>query len=532
MKKKLEKQQLIQGKFFGSNAVLTAVKMRVKVTTLFCVICSLGNILHVYQICDEYLRYDVTTNVQVTVADEIPFPSITLCVDLIDSLQWTTFTNETRRKLIPFTDEATLSRLAHDPHAILSIMQTVRQETVDFFSVDHFRRVVYANLVKELSVVEIINASASLSDMVDKISITKLLYNESELMTMRKEDRVSNGQVSFDTNESHNVQFTIDMTYIHLREKCIVMRPQPELQNTINYDDQISRSGIALITFGGQYSRPIRVMVLKHGYLNTLTDTWINALPNRKVISSFVTHSSTLLEYPYKTNCRDYSKTGIMSRSQCRQECFRTLSISRFNGILQESYAFPSDTISLKTIPKDNEYLFEDILEQCKQTCFQRDCQSLVYIQSQTGQTHMTYEMGIFRDTCSLNDTSESQKKLCKKQKRVQKSYLYTLLAEGNPGTSTETQPAIPLISFLTGLFSTFGFWLGLSVFGSANFIQTLWSKTRKNKKLKSRTQQDVVRIISQQQPTLHGNLQQGKHLKRQRVTGYSWDGTIENGYR
>ena len=471
-------------------------------TTLFCLICSLGNILHVYQICDEYLRYDVTTNVQVTVPDEIPFPSITLCVDLIDSLKWNAISNKTRRKLIPFTDEATLWRLAHDPHAMLSIMQSVPQETSDLFSIDHFKRMVYANLAKELSVSEIINVSASLNDMVDRISITKLLYNESQLMTLRKEDKVSNGQVSFNINESHSVQFTIDMTYIHSREKCIVIRPQSELQNTINYDDQISRSGITLISFGGQCSRPIRVMVLKHGYLNTPTDTRINALPNRKVISSFVTHSSTLLEYPYKTNCRDYSKAGIMSRSQCRQECFRTLSISRFNGIFEESYAFPSDTISLKSAPKDNEYLFEDILEQCKRTCFQRDCQSLVYIQSQTGQTHMTSEMGIFRDTCSFNNTKQSQKNLCKKQQRVQKSYLYTLLAEGNPGTSTETQAAIPLISFLTGLFSTFGFWLGLSVFGSANFIQSLWSKTRKNKKLNPRARDDVLRIIQQQQST------------------------------
>ena len=488
--------------FFRSNTVLTAVKMRVKVTTLFCLICSLGNILHVYQICDEYLRFDVTTNVQVSVPNKMTFPSITLCVDLIDSLNWSTISVERRQKLIDFTDKPILSNLVHNPHTILSVMQTVPQDTYDLF-----RKVVYGNLVKELSVSEIMNVSASLSDMVDSIEVTKLLYNESQLMTLRKEDRVSNGQVSFNTNELHSVQFTIDMTYIHLREKCIVIRPQPELQNTINYDDQISRSGNAFISLGGQYNRPIRIYVLRHGYLNTPTDSWMNVLPNRKVASSFVTHSSTLLEYPYKTNCRDYSKSGMLSRSQCRQQCFRTLSISRFNGILQESYAFPSDLSYLKNASKDNEYLFEDILEQCKQSCFQTDCQSLVYIQSDAGQTRMTSQMGTFGVTCSLNDTSESVRNLCKKEKKLKKSYLYTLLTEGNPGTRTETQPAIPLVSFLTGLFSTFGFWLGLSVFGSANFIQILWSKTRKNKKLKRRTQQDVVRIIRQQQPISHGNL-------------------------
>ena len=471
--------------------------MKVKVTTLYCVICSLANILHVYQICDEYLRYDVTTNVQVSVPDEIPFPSITLCVDLIDSLNWAAISNETRRKLLSFISEPSFSYMVTNPDKILSRIEKLPQASRDVMS-----RKVYGILVKELSVEEIINVSASLSEMVDNIKTTKLLYNVSQLVSLRKEEKVSKGQVSFNTNESHNLQFTVDMTYIHLREKCIVIRPQPELQNTINFDDQIRKSGTAFFSFGGQYNRMIRVLVLKHGYLNTPTDTWISFKSNRKILSSFVTHSSTLLEYPYKTNCRDYSKSGMLSRSQCRQQCFKTLFISRFKGIPEESYAFQSDTTYLQTAPKDNESLFQDILEHCKRSCFQRECQSLVYIQSEIDRTNLTSPYVY----CSWSNKSKSLQSVCEEQDKLRKSCIYTLLADGKPGTRTETQPAIPLVSFLTGLFSTFGFWLGLSVFGSANFIQILRNKIRKKKKIKPRTQQNNVRIIRRQQSTSHSN--------------------------
>ena len=467
----------------------SAAKMKVKATTLYYVMCSLGNILHVYQICDEYLRYDVTTNVQVAVPDEIPFPSITLCVDLIDSLNWTAISNKTKRKMLDFLPEPDVSYMVTNTDRFLSQIKKMPQQHRDVV-----RQVLYGGLVKELSVAKIINASASFSDMVDSIKVTKLLFNESQLVSLRKEEKVSKGQVSFNTNESHSLQFTVDMTYIHLTEKCIVMRPQLGLQNSINYDDQISRSGFAFFSFGGHYNWPIRVHVLRHGYVSKSEDTCVVIGPNTNIKSSFVTHSSTLLEYPYKTNCRDYTKIGILSRGQCRQKCFKAIAISQFNRIPEKSYAFESDTAYLQTPRKDNESLmtyvfaiakgnesmYDDILEQCKRTCFQRECQSLVYIQSNMLQLFMTSPLG---NTCSLKDTRESQRNLCKEEEQLRKSYLFTLVTQGKPGTKTESQPVIPLISFLTGLFSTFGFWLGLSVFHSFNFTEILWSKRMKMNK-------------------------------------------------
>ena len=479
----------------------SAAKMKVKATTLYYVMCSLGNILHVYQICDEYLRYDVTTNVQVAVPDEIPFPSITLCVDLIDSLNWTAISNETRRKLLYFLPEPTALYMVRNPDKILSMIKKMPQSSRDLVKTK-----VYGGLVNELSISEIMNISALLSDMVDTIKISKLLYNESQLVSFRKEEKVNRGKIIFKAKEFHIMKLNSDMTYIHLGEKCIVMRPQPELQSSINYNDQISRSGNILLQLEGQYNRPIRIYALSHGYFKTSLDSRINVEPDRRVKSPFVIHSSSLLEYPYKTNCRDYTKIGILSRNQCRQECFKAIAISHFNRIPEESYAFKSDSIYLQTPRKDNECLFEEIAEQCKQTCFQRECQSLVYIQPDAHESLMTSP---YSDACAVNRTSKGNThslSACEREKQLEKSYLFMLIADVQPGTRTEAQAALSLISFLTGLFSTFGFWLGLSVFGSANFIQILWSKTRRNKKLKPRYQQDVVRIIRRQQSTSHMN--------------------------
>ena len=55
-------------------------------TTFYHLICSVGNILHVYEICDENLSYDVTTNVFLIVPEDIVFPSIDL--HFMDSWNW------------------------------------------------------------------------------------------------------------------------------------------------------------------------------------------------------------------------------------------------------------------------------------------------------------------------------------------------------------------------------------------------------------------------------------------------------------
>ena len=470
-------------------------------TTLYYLICSLANILHIYQICDEYLRYDVTTNVEVSVPENIVFPSITLCVDLMDSLNWSALSLDTRRRLI-------VSRYV--PESVASVIlknSSVTLRTMQLIPLKHravFRSLFYNQLVDVLTVTEIMNVSASIHEVVDNFITTRLAYNEFQLASFSKQDKKLGDSVVLNTTESLKIQFIIDMTYIRLKDKCFKLRLRPDLNKIINYDELVTKYGYVLFKFESRYSRAVRIFLSSDGHLNRQTDFWLFLSPDQQLIASFVTHESILLEYPYKSNCRDYTKNGILSRHECRYKCFKPLIISRFNRIFEQIYAYESDNFYLRPMEVSKGYITTesmpaDIIDQCQKTCLEKECRSVSHIQFQKEQKRLPSQFG---DTCSLNDT----RSVCKDQKRLEKLSKYVLFLLDNPGTRTETQPAIPLVSFLTGLFSTFGFWLGLSVFGSANFIEILWNKTRKNKKLNQRTQQNAVGIIRQQQPTSHGN--------------------------
>ena len=463
--------------------------MRVKATTLYFFICSLGNILHVYQICDEYLRYDVTTNVQVTVPEHIDFPSITICVDLMDSLNWSAFSLDTRRQLIASLDVNESSVFLKDPSSVLPEMQLLTPDQ---------RSLVFNELVNMLTVSEIMNVTAPLHDVISSFTTSTLAYNDSLQEFFSKGGRLSNGLVRLFTREAVEIQFIVNMTYTQRRYKCFTLRLRPELNKLIPFDDLVSRHGDIFFTFRSHYNRLLEIYLSSDGYLTRLTGSWLNVSPGRQLGASFVTHESILLEYPYKTNCIDYTKIGLLSRHQCRYACFKSLTIRRFNRIFEQLYAHDSDNIHLRprVVSNDSispENIPEDIVVHCHQSCFGKECRDVSQVQFEIKQVPLS---SVYGDFCALNDTRNC--------KLWQETLEYELHVEDKPGTRTETQAAIPLISFLTGLLSTFGIWLGLSAFGCANIIQMFWMKTRKNKRLNLQTQQAVARISPLQQPTSH----------------------------
>ena len=77
----------------------------------------------------------------------------------------------------------------------------------------------------------------------------------------------------------------------------------------------------------------------------------------------------------------------------------------------------------------------------CEKQCAQPDCQSILHVVNNIGYSNSPWTEILMRHSM-------------------------------NPVTVTVTQAAVPLISFLTNLCSTFGFWLGLSVMGSVSYFQ------------------------------------------------------------
>jgi hypothetical protein len=71
-----------------------------RMTLLWMLICVSGNIFQVYELSFQYLKFPITTNVQLVVQDELEMPSVTLCFHLIHLIKWDTLTWDERRRIL------------------------------------------------------------------------------------------------------------------------------------------------------------------------------------------------------------------------------------------------------------------------------------------------------------------------------------------------------------------------------------------------------------------------------------------------
>ena len=186
---------------------------------------------------------------------------------------------------------------------------------------------------------------------------------------------------------------------------------------------------------------------MPRGHLTSSADfkTFVNAQYLTTI--TYDSFESRLLESPFASNCRHYDREGLNSRSQCRHDCFKS-------HIIAKSGRTPHDVKETETIPPNINVFEEDdlssiesdqnkislIQEHCHQQCHQRECHSVRFVHR------------VLKEQANPAPT---------------KTTVIGTAAPRSPVIRTEEQPSIPFISFLTNLFSTFGFWLGLSVAGS-----------------------------------------------------------------
>ena len=174
------------------------------------------------------------------------------------------------------------------------------------------------------------------------------------------------------------------------------------------------------------------------GHFMTLEDLQKNIKNNTWLVMSYETYQSKLLPFPYKTNCRDYQKEGLSTRAHCRMKCLRPAILDKYQRVYSEVAAWSSDNMKILM----NLFNIEAegrVSDDCEMKCLQKECLLISYT--------------------SVNLVKEP---------RTQETALLTVVASRNPAIKTECLPAMPFISFLTNLLSTFGIWFALSVWATS----------------------------------------------------------------
>jgi hypothetical protein len=456
--------------------------MNVKWNTLFYFLCLLVNVFHIYHICDQYFRYDVSTNVRIGLPDIVEFPSTTLCLNLVESLKWEEMPSELTRKLLfqlpfpRFQNQTFIEEFIKNPSLIGPEVRSYGLKNPKIL--DH----IYNRLARQINASEILNLTASFEQVFRFFGSTGLAHNSYRSPKLK--------QMEYRLTTASDFQFSADMIFIHSKRKCFSMSFRLG-QKMIRYKDLVR----LLPIFGSNYYERFKMMSwfssfgsIIHAYVHDkgywITDV-MDAVLRIKIWSDdtldYQPHESVLLKFPYKTNCRDYTQSGFQSRRHCVKLCVRWKTLDRFKSIIETSYAFSTDNIPLQEIASqaDKYAILRPFDEDCEDECPETDCRYVTYtrtIASYSNQTKLLQQKCTFatgsKENCSLYNSNA---------KPLEHSSLSYIIGP-EIVTRTESQVAYPLISFLTEVLATFGIWLGLSVSGSVVFMRQTWTKARKLK--------------------------------------------------
>ena len=444
-----------------------------KYMMLIYLICIIMNNVHIYQICDEYFRYDVTSNVRIDIPEQFEFPSMTLCVYIVQALEWKEMSHEFRRYLLtqPVFSETVIETMVNN-------VSFVEEAFLKLSVSDNYvtSQNVYTNLTRMKTIPEILN----LTKPIEK------LYNYFEINGLFKEPNGSIKSYKLLTTDMSDFQFSIDKTFLHSGLKCFTLSLRPDLHSTINLN--MGTGSTRLLYWQSVSGLRTRVIFQRKGYLVSSNDPYVLVEKGYLLVLTFEVLESIRLKYPYKTNCRDYSVVGLSSLKECREECFKSKIVARFGYIFPNSHAFASDNLRIRYFTNST----ADITRECNLDCWQKECHSFTYIYEKIKEENLVNYAG--RNCLKSNGSAcpEGDIDLRKESKLI-------VSTPHRPFFTTEIQPAIPLVSFVTAVLSTFGFWIGLSVSGTALFLKQAWTQAMNfRNKIKSRQRLGIKRPVNQ----------------------------------
>ena len=362
-----------------------------------------------------------------SVPEIIEIPLHTFCFDIPDLIKWESLTRSQKEKLLTNTGINSDSNFS----------QTAFRELV--------RLRILQNIIVEYNSSRIIGITHDYRTVIGYWEFTRLLISKY-------------GSSDFPPNirntslEAHELPFELKDVYLTGIKKCFVLKPSKKVAKIINYQQltTLSSESNVLITWSIKPLGDEIFCDITHKDIFLLSSDTSIMVPTARYISlTYDTYMAHLLEHPYSTKCRKYSASGFISRAHCRHECYKRQLIQKFNIIFERLRSYSFDTafrgFSSDFIKRPSqEYV---VYESCDEQCKEVDCYSVTYISRLLSRDYGTKRRNVSRIAISISKY---------------------------PVTVTETHPAIPLPTFLTNVFSTFGFWLSFSVLGSFSPIKNL----------------------------------------------------------
>jgi hypothetical protein len=162
---------------------------------------------------------------------------------------------------------------------------------------------------------------------------------------------------------------------------------------------------------------------------------------------TYDTYEAHLLPPPFETKCFDYRQKGLPSRGDCYEACIRSEMLD-INGLVPHGVNIFED--ESRNILGLLDFCFNSTMKAvmrkvdkiCDTKCNEKDCHSINHIPRQ-----LTYT------------------------KTPRHSYIMNV-APQSPTVRASCQRMLTLPQYFTDLFSTFGFWLGISAFGFFRFVR------------------------------------------------------------